>query len=273
MSQNLNQTEALKQALSNRSRPKKASPLSTCATFSGRMLLKIKYVPEQLFDVTAFPVIYLLMFTYLFGGAIAGSTSAYLQFVLPGILVLTVVMITMYTGIELNNDIKKGIFDRFRTLPIWNPSVLVGALIVDVVRYLMASTIMLILGYLLGFRADGGILGIILGLAILLFFSFSISWIWTTLSLIMRSEKSLMAASMMILFPTTFVSNVFVAPETMPNWLAAFVKVNPISLLVDAVRGFMEGTPDYHALLWVCVVSVLLIAIFGPLTMFLYKRK
>ncbi|SDC55721.1 ABC-2 type transport system permease protein [Pelagirhabdus alkalitolerans] len=273
MSQSMNQNEAIKQALSNHSRPKQASALSTCMTFSGRMLLKIKYVPEQLFDVTAFPVIYLLMFTYLFGGAIAGSTSAYLQFVLPGILVMTVVMITMYTGIELNNDIKKGVFDRFRTLPIWSPSVLIGALIVDVVRYSLASTIMLILGYALGFRADGGLLGILLGLATLLFFAFSISWIWTSLSLVMRSEKSLMAASMAILFPITFVSNVFVAPETMPSWLESFVNVNPISLLVDTVRGFMDGTPDYTALIWVVVVSVLLIAIFSPLTMYLYKKK
>lgn len=270
---NLTQSSAIEKALSNQVRPKKASPLSACLTFSGRMLLKIKYVPEQLFDITAFPVIYLLMFTYLFGGAIAGSTAAYLQFVLPGILVLTVVMITMYTGIELNNDIKKGIFDRFRTLPIWNPAVLVGALLVDLVRYLIASTIMLVLGYTLGFRADGGFSGLVLGIAILLLFAFSVSWIWTTLSMIMRSEKSLLGVSMMILFPTTFVSNVFVAPETMPSWLEAFVEVNPITLLVRAVRGFMEGAPDYQAVTWVCLISLGLIIIFGPLTMYLYKRK
>ncbi|SEN90016.1 ABC-2 type transport system permease protein [Amphibacillus marinus] len=270
---NITQAEAIEKALSNRVRPKKASALSACLTFSGRMLLRIKYVPEQLFDITMFPIIHLLMFTYLFGGAIAGSTATYLQFVLPGILVMTVVMITMYTGIELNNDIKKGIFDRFRTLPIWNPSVLVGALMVDLVRYLIASTIMLVLGYILGFRAEAGFGGILLGLAILLLFAFSVSWIWTTLSMIMRSEKSLMAASMMILFPVTFVSNVFVAPETMPRWLEAFVGVNPVSFLVRAVRGFMEGTPDYQAVLWVSIISLGLIIIFAPLTMYLYKRK
>ncbi|MFZ4453958.1 ABC transporter permease [Salibacterium aidingense] len=276
MSKNMepvDQREALQSALASRERPPKASPVSASLTFGGRSLLKIKYVPEQLFDITAFPIIFLLMFTYMFGGAIAGSTAEYLQFVLPGVLVLTVVMITMYTGVELNNDITKGVFDRFRTLPIWRPSVLVGALLVDLVRYTAASAIMITLGLILGFRPEGGVIGVLLGVAILLVFSFSLSWIWTTLGIIMRSEKSLMGASMMVLFPLTFISNVFVDPQTMPGWLQPIVEINPVSMLVVAVRGFMEGSAAMADVGWVLLVSAVLVAIFAPLTMYLYYRK
>ena len=131
--------EALRLALAERSRPPRPSALSASLTFGWRALLKIKHVPEQLFDVTAFPIMFTLMFTYLFGGALAGSTGEYLQFLLPGILVQTVVFITIYTGFTLNTDITKGVFDRFRSLPIWRPSVLVGALLGDAARYTMAS--------------------------------------------------------------------------------------------------------------------------------------
>ncbi|ERN53763.1 ABC transporter permease [Alkalihalophilus marmarensis] len=260
-------------AIASSKRPNRPSALSSSLTFAKRAMLRIKHIPEQLFDVTVFPIIFLLMFTYLFGGAIAGSTSEYLQFLLPGILVMTVAQITMYTGIDLNNDIRKGIFDRFRTLPIWLPSALVGALLVDTVRYSIASAIMIGLGFLLGFRPDGGFIGIIQAVALMLFFCFSLSWIWTTLGLIMRSEKSLMMVSMMVLFPLTFVSNVFVDPETLPGWLEKFVDVNPISLLVTAVRGLMHGTATLEQIGWVLFVSVLIMAIFAPLTMYLYRKK
>ncbi len=179
---------------------RRAGALSASITFGWRALLKIKHVPEQLFDVTAFPVIFLLMFTYLFGGAIAGSTGDYLQFLLPGILVMTVTMITMYTGMDLNKDIVKGVFDRFRTLPIWRPALLVGALAVDMVRYSMAAFIMISLGLILGFRPEGGAIGVVAAVGLLLLFSFSFSWIWTALGIVMRSEKSLMMISMMFFF-------------------------------------------------------------------------
>jgi ABC-2 type transport system permease protein len=252
---------------------RRAGALSASLTFGWRALLKIKHVPEQLFDVTAFPVIFLLMFTYLFGGAIAGSTGDYLQFLLPGILVMTVTMITMYTGMDLNKDIVKGVFDRFRTLPIWRPALLVGALAVDTVRYSMAALIMISLGLLLGFRPEGGTVGVIAAVALLLVFSFSFSWIWTALGIIMRSEKSLMMISMMFLFPLTFVSNVFVDPQTLPNWLHGFVEWNPISLLVTAVRGLMHGTASFADIGWVLLVSFMLTAVFAPLTMYLFRHK
>ncbi|WP_059105020.1 ABC transporter permease [Shouchella shacheensis] len=265
--------EQLREAIASGKRPQRPSAFSSSFTFASRALLRIKHIPEQLFDVTVFPIIFLLMFTYLFGGAIAGSTSAYLQFLLPGILVMTVAQITMYTGVDLNNDIRKGIFDRFRTLPIWLPSALVGALLVDAVRYTMASAIMIALGLLLGFRPDGGFIGVLGGVALLVFFSFSLSWIWTTLGLIMRSEKSLMMASMMVLFPITFVSNVFVDPETLPAWLQGFVEINPISLLVTAVRGLMHGTGTFEQIGWVLLASFIIMVLFAPLTMYLYRNK
>ncbi|GAE26567.1 multidrug ABC transporter permease [Halalkalibacter wakoensis JCM 9140] len=265
--------EKLIQALSTRERPKKPSRLTNTGTFFWRALLKLKYVPEQLLDVTVFPIMFLLMFTYLFGGAIAGSTGDYLQFLLPGILAMTVVTITMYTGMELNNDISKGIFDRFRSLPIWRPSVLVGALLMDAVRYTIASTIMIILGLIMGFRPEGGFIGVVLAVSLLVLFSFSLSWIWTTLGLIVRTEKSLMGISMMVLFPLTFVSNVFVDPRTLPSWLESFVEINPISLLVTAVRGLMHGSVTAAQIGWVLLASFLLIVIFAPLTMYLYRNK
>jgi ABC-2 type transport system permease protein len=235
--------------------------------------LKIKHVPEQLFDVTAFPIMFTLMFTYLFGGALAGSTGEYLQFLLPGILVQTVVFITIYTGFGLNTDITKGVFDRFRSLPIWRPAALVGALLGDVARYTMASTMVVVLGLILGFRPAGGVAGVLLSVALLLVFSFSLSWIWTALGLILRTPNSVMGVSMMVLFPLTFVSNIFVDPQTMPSWLQAVVGANPISHLVTAVRGLMDGTVTAGQIGWVLLASGALVAVFGPLTMYLYRNK
>jgi ABC-2 type transport system permease protein len=266
-------SEALSTAISRRARPPRANAFSASLTFGWRAMLKIKHVPEQLFDVTAFPIMFVLMFTYLFGGALAGSPRDYIQFLAPGILVQTVVMITMYTGTVLNNDIRKGIFDRFRSLPIWRPSVLVGALLGDAVRYTIASAVLLSVAMLLGFRPAGGVTGVVLAVALLLVFSFSLSWIWTSLAMVMRTQESLMFMSMMILFPLTFISNIFVRPETMPSWLQAFVNVNPISHLTTATRGLMGGEPNSGDIGLVLVTCVALVAVFGTLTMHLYRNK
>ncbi len=193
-------------------------------------------MPEQLFDVTAFPVMMTLLFTYLFGGAIAGSVDDYIQFLLPGILVQGVIMITMYTGVTLNTDIQKGVFDRFRSLPIWRPSALVGMLLGDAVRFTISCTVVLLLGLAIGFRPENW-LGVPAGVGLLLLFAFAFGWIWTFLALILRTPNSVMGVSMMVITPVTFGSNIFVDPSTMPGWLQAFVNVNPVSDLVTAVRG------------------------------------
>jgi ABC-2 type transport system permease protein len=265
--------ETLRSALSARPRPSRAGALSASLTFGWRALLKIKHVPEQLFDVTAFPIMFTLLFTYLFGGALAGSTGEYLHYLLPGILVQTVVFITIYTGFGLNTDITKGVFDRFRSLPIWRPAALVGALLGDAARYTMASTMVIVLGLLLGFRPDGGVPGVLLSVALLLVFSFGLSWIWTALGLVLRTPNSVMGVSMMVLFPLTFASNIFVDPRTMPPWLEVMVGANPITHLATAVRRLMHGTATTGQIGWVLLTSGVLVAVFAPLTMYLYRNK
>jgi ABC-2 type transport system permease protein len=250
-----------------------AGPLASTVTLGWRALLKIKHVPFQLFDVTIFPLMMTLMFTYLFGGALAGSPRDYIQFLLPGILVQTVVMISMYTGHTLNREVQRGVFDRIRSLPVWQPTMLIGMLLGDALRYTMASTVIITLGLILGFRPDGGVVGIVLSVALVLLFSFSVSWIWTALGLIMRTPESLMNMSMMILFPITFISNIFVDPSTMPGWLQPIVENNPISHLATAVRSLMAGEPNGTEIAWVFIASAVLVAIFAPLTTYLYRHK
>ncbi|MFD7295977.1 ABC transporter permease [Streptomyces sp. NPDC059897] len=265
--------ESLAELLIAKERPPRPSALSASLTFGWRAILKIKHVPEQLFDVTAFPVMMVLMYTYLFGGALAGSPSEYIQYLLPGILVMSVVMITMYTGVSVNTDIEKGVFDRFRTLPIWRPAVMVGYLLGDALRYTIASVVMLVVGLIMGFRPDGGVLGVLAAIAVLLVFSFAFSWIWTMFGLLLRTEKSVMGVSMMVIFPLTFLSDIFVKPETMPGWLQAFVNNNPVTHVASAVRGLMDGDWPTSEVLWSLGWAALLIAVFGPVTMRLYNRK
>ena len=265
--------DALRSVLLAGERPSRPGPVLTSLTFGWRALLKIKHVPEQLVDVTMFPIMFTLMFTYLFGGALAGSTQEYLQFLLPGILVQANVMITMNTGITLNTDIQKGVFDRFRSLPVWRPSPLVGALLGDVMRYSIGSAIVITLGLVLGFRPEGGAVGVVLSVALLLVFSFCLSWLWTMLSLILRTPNSVAGVSMMVMFPLTFVSNIFVDPKTMPGWMQAVIEVNPITHLATVIRGLMHGSVPAGEIGWVLVSSVLLVAVFGPITMVLYRNK
>jgi ABC-2 type transport system permease protein len=265
--------ESVRAVLSSGTRPARPTALSTCFTFGWRALLKIKHVPQQLFDVTMFPILFTLLFTYMFGGALAGSPSEYLQFFLPGIVVQTLVFITMYTGVALNTDVSKGIFDRFRSLPIWRPSVVVGAMIGDLFRYTIAGTIVIALGVALGFRPDGGAVGVALGLLLALAFAISVSWIWTILGLKLRTPESVMQMSMTIMFPLVFATNIFVRPETMPGWLQKIVEYNPVSLVVTAVRQLMHGRVDAWDVGLAVAVCVVIFAIFAPITMRIYKTK
>jgi ABC-2 type transport system permease protein len=263
--------QALLAVLVSGERPPAPNALSTSLTFGHRALLKIRHVPEQLFDVTLFPIIMTLLFTFIFGGALAGSVEDYIQFFMPGVIVQSVVMITMYTGTTLRNDIEKGVFDRFRSLPIWRPSALVGMLLGDTVRFLIASAVMVGVGLLLGWRPQGGAIGVLTGIGLLLVFAFGIGWIWTFISLLLRSSGAVMGVSMMVLMPLTFASNIFVSPETLPGWLEAFVGVNPLSHVVTAVRELMggqePGASGLIALLWAAGLT----AVFGPLTMWRYR--
>ncbi len=254
-------------------RPARPNGLSASLTLAWRALLKIKHVPWQLIDVTMFPILMTLMMTYIFGGALAGSVEQYVQHLIPGILVLTVAMISMYTAVGLNTDISKGIFDRFRSLPFWRPAVLVGALLGDMIRYTTAGTVVIILGLILGFRPEAGFSGIVLAMGLLLVFAFSLSWIWTTLGLLLNDPESVSIVAGMTTFPLTFISNVFVNPATMPELLQGLVNINPVTLTATAIRGLMNGnaTPDQIAVVF--LACGILIAIFAPLTMYLYNNK
>ena len=254
-------------------RPPRASAWSAAITFGWRGMLKVKHVPEQLLDVTLTPVMFVLMFTYLFGGAIAGSTGAYLDYILPGILVMSVLFTTVYSGVSVNTDLTKGVVDRFLTLPIWSPAPLVGAVIGDSARYVMAGTVIVVLGVILGFRPDAGVGGVVAALALTIVFAFGLSWVFTTLGLIMRSPNAVMNAGFIGIFPLTFLSNVFVDPTTLPAALEWFVGVNPISILADASRGLMDGDAQATDILISLGVAAALTAIFMSLTTRLYRTR
>ncbi|MGY1617931.1 ABC transporter permease [Geodermatophilus sp. SYSU D00691] len=266
-------TAAVRRAIAGTTRPPRPGRLSTALTFGWRGMLKVKHVPEQLLDVTVTPVMFVLMFTYLFGGAIAGSTGAYLEYVLPGILVMSVLFTTVYSGVSLNTDLTKGVVDRFRSLPIWRPAPLLGSLLGDSVRYVIAGTVIIALGLALGYRPDGGVLGVLGALGLVVVFSFGLSWVFSVLGLLLRSPNAVMNAGFMGIFPLTFLSNVFVDPTTLPGPLEAFVDVNPISVLATASRSLMEGEPDGTAIVVSLAVAAVLALVFLPLTTRLYRSR
>ncbi len=265
--------DAIRSALASTPRPPRPSAISAAFTFGWRGMLKVKHVPEQLLDVTITPVMFVLMFTYLFGGAISGSTAAYLEYILPGILVMSVLFTTVYSGVALNTDLTKGVVDRFRSLPIWRPAPLVGALLGDTVRYVIAGTVIVVLGVILGYRPDAGLPGVVAAMALVLVFAFGLSWVFTTLGLLLRTPNAVMNAGFMGIFPLTFLSNVFVDPETLPSALEWFVNVNPISILADASRGLMEGNAAGGDIAIVLATAAALTAVFAPLTTHLYRSR
>jgi ABC-2 type transport system permease protein len=267
------QEAALRKALSSKPRPHRASVVQSTLAFGWRGMLKVKHVPEQLLDVTITPVMFLLLFLYIFGGAIEGSTQEYLQYILPGVLVMSVLFTTVYSGIAINTDVTRGVVDRFRSLPIWRPAPLVGALLGDSVRYLVAGTVILVLGMVLGFDPEAGVPGVLAALGLVVVFSFGLSWIFTTMGLLVRSPNAAMNAGFMSIFPLTFLSNVFVKSETLPSVLEAIVNANPISILADASRGLMEGSAAGSDIAISLAVAAALTAVFAPLTTHLYRSR
>ncbi|HEX5780479.1 MAG TPA: ABC transporter permease [Solirubrobacteraceae bacterium] len=263
---------AVRKAIASTERPPRPGVMSAALTFAWRGMLKVKHVPEQLLDVTITPVMFVLMFTYLFGGAIAGSTGEYLDYILPGILVMQVLFNTVYSGVALNTDLTKGVVDRFRSLPIWRPAPLVGSLLGDSVRYVLGGTVIIVLGVILGYRPEAGVPGVVAALALVVVFAFGLSWVFTTVGLLMRSPNAVMNAGFMSIFPLTFLSNVFVDPDTLPNGLEDFVDANPVSILATASRGLMEGNAEMGDILIVLGTAAAIAAVFAPLTVRLYRR-
>jgi ABC-2 type transport system permease protein len=254
-------------------RPEPASALSAVATLAWRAMLKIKHVPFQLFDVTVTPIMFTLLFTYMFGGALAGSPQVYIQFLLPGILVQTIIFITVYTGVGVNTDIQKGLFDRFRSLPMWQPAPVLGALAGDLFRYSVASLLIIVLGVILGFRPAAGGVGVLLAFGLVLVFAFAISWIWIIFGMKVKTPESVMTTSFVFLMPLTFASNIFVDLETMPAWLQAIVRHNPVTHPTSASRGLMHGTNVAGDVLWVLIASALIVAISAPIAMRMYHQE
>jgi ABC-2 type transport system permease protein len=242
-------------------------------TMAYRGLLKIKRTPEQLIDVTVQPILFTLMFTYLFGGAIAGNVQNYLPMLIPGILVQTVITTSVVTGVQLREDMDKGVFDRFKSLPIARISPLAGALLADTIRYAIATTLTFVMGYIMGYRPGGGFWSVVLAALLVIACSWAISWIFAFFGVIARSASSVQGISMIILFPLTFLSNAFVPVNSLPDWLQGFVNINPISHLVTAVRDLANtGTVGMDVVISL-VGAAVIVAIFAPLTVRAYMRK
>ncbi|HEY3494211.1 MAG TPA: ABC transporter permease [Polyangiaceae bacterium] len=259
--------------LFSRDRPAPVSAASAVVTLAWRAMLKIKHVPFQLFDVTITPIMFTLLFTYVFGGALAGSTDQYIQFLLPGILVQTIVFITVYTGMGLNSDIQKGLYDRFRSLPMWQPAPVLGALAGDVFRYSVASLLIIVLGVILGFRPGAGAPGVLCAFLLVLLFAFALSWIWIIFGMKVKTPESVLTTSFVFLMPLTFASNIFVDLKTMPPWLQAVVRHNPVTHLADASRALMHGGDAAAEVLWVVVASAVIIAIAAPIALRMYHQE
>ncbi|WP_433505931.1 ABC transporter permease [Pseudonocardia halophobica] len=249
------------------------STLRHGATLAWRGLVKTVHSPEALIDVTLQPVIFLLLFVYVFGGAIAGDTSAYLQFALPGVLVQTVVFASAGTGTGLADDLHTGIFDRFRSLPISRAAPLLGAIGADLARYATSGVIMLVFGGILGFRTSAGPLAIVAALLLVMAFAFALCWVFTALAMLVKDPRSVQGLGALISLPLTFGSNVFVPASTMPGWLQGWVDVNPVSKTADAVRGLLLGGPVAGpagtALLWAAGITL----VFAPIAVTLYRKR
>jgi ABC-2 type transport system permease protein len=237
-----------------------------------RTLLLIRRTPQQLFDVTAQPIVFTLLFTFLFGGAVSGSWQNYLPIIIPGILVQTVITACMATGVQLREDMDKGVFNRFKSMPISRVSPLTGALLTDVLRYGIATALTFLMAYLLGYHwATLG--GAVLGAILVILVAWCISWIFAFLGTLARSASTVQGVSMLVLFPLCFLSGAFVPTNTLPDWLQAFVNINPITYVVNATRElFSQGIIGND--FWFSLIgSLVVVIIFAPLTMAAYLRK
>ncbi|TDW17870.1 ABC transporter permease [Kribbella kalugense] len=256
-----------------RSRPFAWVPQSL--TLAWRNIVRIRQNPEALADVTFQPIIFLALFLFVFGGAISqgGGWRGYLPVLLPGLLVQTVVFATMGTGVGLNDDFAKGVFDRFRSLPIARISPLIGAVLGDAVRYSLSIVILMASGFALGFRFHNGVGNGVLGMFIVLLFALSMCWIWVWLGLTMKTAQGVQGVAFLVMFPLTFGSNIFVPASTLPGFLQAFTKVSPITYLVDTERALMGGGALQKPLLITIAWMVGLVAVFAPLAIRAYRRR
>jgi ABC-2 type transport system permease protein len=254
--------------------PRRAGALAASATFGWRAILKIKHDPKQLTDVIAIPVVFTVLFTYIFGGAIGGTPGHYLTALLPGTLVMGVTACTMYGGARLAQDVTTGVFDRFRSLAVWRGALVLGSLLGDAGRYLLAAAIVVILGVSIGYRPDGGAPGVIAAVALVIAFGLSLSWLFAATALLVRDPATVMSVGLVVTIPATFASDIFVQPRTMPGWLQAFVEVNPISHVADAARDLMNNTSGAGgSVTWSLIAIAAITLVFAPLALHLYSKQ
>jgi ABC transporter DrrB family efflux protein len=238
-----------------------------------RNLRHIRRTPELLLDVTLQPIMFVILFRFVFGGAIPIHGTTYVNYLMAGIFVQTIAFGGVYTGVLLANDLKNGMIDRFRSLPMLQSSVLTGRTLTDLLRAMLAVTVMTVVGVLVGFRPEGGVVGAALAFGVMLAFGFGLSWVGVAMGAFVRTPEALQGLIFMTIFPLTFASSAFVPTNTMPTWLRAFAEHQPLTLVINTVRSFMltgGGGPDaIPALIW----SVALLAVFFPLGMWLYRRR
>jgi ABC-2 type transport system permease protein len=237
-----------------------------------RALKKMRRNPEQLFDVTLQPLLFTAMFAYIFGGAIAGSPHKYLPLLISGIVAQTVLTTCMSTGVQLREDMDKGVFDRFKALPMARLAPLAGPMVADLVRYLIAAGLTFVMGVIIGYRPGGGVLGVLGAIALAMFTGWALAWIFTFIGIRAKSARAVQGTSFLILFPLTFLSNAFVPVNSLPSWLAAFVKVNPVSHLVSAARALANQGIVTSEAGWTLLAGLVVIAVFAPLSVWSYRR-
>lgn len=241
-------------------------------TMARRGLLRFKHTPQQLFDVIVIPIVFTVMFANIFGGAIAGSVGAYLPQLVPGVLVSVAITASVVTGVQLREDMDRGVFDRFISLPIARIAPLAGSLIADVMRYLIAAVMSIGVGMVLGFRPNS-IWGTFAGLILTMFAAFAISWIFALMGVLMSKASAVQGVSMLVLTPLTFTSNIFVPVATMPTWMQKLADVNPISHLVSSLRSLINDGQVTSHVAWTLLGTVAIIVVVAPITVRAYLRQ
>lgn len=242
-------------------------------TLAKRSLIFVVRTPMSLVDTVVQPILFLLVFVFLFGGAIAGSWQSYLQVLVPGLLVQITMYASMGTGMALNTDISKGVFDRFRSLPIARSAPLIGAVLGDIIRYIITAGVLLALACALGFRIETNFLYALLAFVLVLIFGLTLCWFSVIVGMIVSSPQAVPGIAIAIILPLTFGSNIFADPSTMPGWLEAWTTVNPVTYFVDTIRGLMIGGSVVEPLVISLIAVVVMHAVLLPLAVGAYLRK
>jgi oleandomycin transport system permease protein len=250
-----------------------ATPVQQAMALGWRVVRKIRHVPEQLLDVTLQPILFIALFVFVFGGGLFGNWHDALQYMLPGIMVQGIVFATVSIGTGLNNDLTKGIFDRFRSLPIGRAAPLVGAVLGEAVRYALSGAVVLIFGFVLGFRLHANPLGLLVGYVLVVAFALCLCWASVLVGIMAKTPESVQGLAFLALFPLTFGSNIFARTSSMPGWLQAWVNINPITHLANAERGLLIGGPVAWPVAQTILWGLGFLAVFFPLAVAGYRRR